>query len=31
VPSGVDVIVFGIFIVGPGRIEMRSPELLRPA
>jgi RNA polymerase sigma-70 factor (ECF subfamily) len=29
VPSDGDAIVFGIFLAGPGRIELRNPELLR--
>jgi RNA polymerase sigma-70 factor (ECF subfamily) len=29
VPSDSDAIVFGIFLAGPGRIELRNPELLR--
>jgi len=27
VPADVDVVVFGIFLAGPGRIELRNPEL----
>jgi len=30
VPADVDAVVFGIFLAGPGRIELRNPEL-RPA
>jgi hypothetical protein len=29
VPSDSDAVVFGIFLAGPGRIELRNPELLR--
>lgn len=29
VPADSDAIVFGIFLAGPGRIELRNPELLR--
>ena len=31
VPSDSDAIVFGIFLAGPGRIELRNPELPRSA
>jgi RNA polymerase sigma-70 factor, ECF subfamily len=27
VPADVDAVVFGVFLVGPGRIEVRNPEL----
>jgi hypothetical protein len=27
VPADVDVVVFGIFLVGAGTIEVRNPEL----
>ena len=27
VPADVDAVVFGIFLAGPGRIELRNPEL----
>jgi hypothetical protein len=29
VPADGDAVVFGIFLAGPGRIELRNPELLR--
>jgi hypothetical protein len=29
VPKDSDGIVFGIFLVGPGRIELRDAELVR--
>jgi RNA polymerase sigma-70 factor (ECF subfamily) len=29
IPGGCDVIVFGISLAGPGRIELRNPELVR--
>ncbi len=29
IPGGCDVIVFGICLAGPGRIELRNPELVR--
>lgn len=30
VPDDADLLVFGIFLAGPGRIELRHPELRRP-
>jgi DNA-directed RNA polymerase specialized sigma24 family protein/bifunctional DNase/RNase len=29
IPGGCDIFLFGIFLAGPGRIEVRNPELLR--
>jgi len=29
VPADSDTVVFGIFLAGPGRIELRHPELIR--
>ena len=29
VPGDSDTVVFGIFLAGPGRIELRHPELIR--
>jgi hypothetical protein len=31
IPGDCDFIVFGIFLVGRGRIELRNPALIRPA
>ncbi len=30
VPDDADLVVFGIFLAGPGRIELRHPELSHP-
>jgi hypothetical protein len=29
IPGGCDAIVFGISLAGPGRMELRNPELVR--
>jgi hypothetical protein len=31
IPGGCDVFLFGIALAGPGRIELRNPELVRRA
>ncbi|MGH3253796.1 MAG: hypothetical protein ACRDOU_00080 [Streptosporangiaceae bacterium] len=31
VPGDTYTVMFGVFLAGPGRIELRDPELTRPA